>query len=71
MDKPTPLTVFIDVMLDQFRKAGFEDGIDFTYECPEVRSPRLDAWVKRNKHLLDTECQREMRKRGFVPVRDA
>ena len=60
---------FMDSMFQRFREAGFEDGIDFSWEKgPESVSPRLDSWLKQNREVLKVEIAKEMKQRGFKVV---
>ena len=61
-----PFKNYMDAVFQQYREAGFEDGIDWSYEGgPESHSPRLMAWLVENQKQLEAAVDEEMDRRGF------
>jgi len=66
-----PFKNYMDAVFQQYREAGFEDGVDWTYEGgPESHSPRLAKWLEENEVQLLAAVDAEMDRRGFKRVED-
>ena len=66
-----PFMNYMDLVFQQYREAGFEDGVDWSYEGgPKSHSPRLAKWLEENQTQLEAAVEAEMVKRGFVRVGD-
>ena len=67
-----PFANYMDAVFQLYREAGFEDGIDFSYECgSENFSPRLAKWHEENEVQLLAALDAEMDRRGFTRVEDS